>query len=256
MLLPEVEGVRYVVVWQRQRAFDCEGWRNGLERADVQVVEMDGKGLCRSRNRAIDVAMSSLHNPLEDAVFVIADDDERLVPEVFERLRAVYERYPKMDAALMRLRSSVSGEYFKTYPPKAVMYGRHPRSYYACSWEMTFRARVWHTGLRFDERFGLGSERLCAGEEEVLLTDMLRKGLRVLVVPEDIGFTDPHTTGDKVLDATVLRSKGAVYGYQYGWLRACARSVREAVGIAFRHRANVCGVFGNIWQGVKYIREC
>ncbi len=264
VLLPETAGVQYVVSWQRTnlRNHETTQLRNCgeverllKERKDVVVTEMEGRGLCRNRNHAIESALTLLTDGLEDAIFVIADDDERLMPEAFERLRVVYERYPKMDGALMRVRSSVDGQYFKTYPETPVVYGRHPRSYYACSWEMTFRTRVWQAGLRFDERFGLGSEMLCAGEEDVLLTDMLRKGLCVLVVPEDIGFTDPMTTGERLLDAHVLRSKGAVYGYQHSYVRALLRGGREALSLGVRQHVNPLLLFREILSGINYIRS-
>lgn len=265
VLLPEEAGVRYVVSWQQTEA---ETSMNGRmqeamseaeaklrARHDIIVTTLKGRGLCRNRNHSIATALDDLDNPLEDAIFVIADDDEQIMPEAFERLRTTYGRYPKMDGALMRLRSSVNGQYFKSYPEKLVAYGQHPKSYYVCSWEMTFRARVWQTGIHFDERFGLGAEQLCAGEEEVLLTDMLRKGLRVLIVPEDIGYTDPVTTGDKVLDAKVLRSKGAVYGYQLSYVRALLRGLREALSLGMKKHRNPLPLFREIMGGIKYIRS-
>ena len=90
VMLPEEEEVKYVVVWQR--SFKVEMLKHSEEdglnfetlkdsfvaqRGDVVVEPMEGKGLCRSRNRGIEVAMSLLSDRLEDAVFVIADDDER-----------------------------------------------------------------------------------------------------------------------------------------------------------------------------------
>ena len=261
VLLSEETGVRYVVSWQQTkdeasmivRAQEAAAALRA--RTDVRVTTLEGRGLCRNRNHAIATALDSMDDPLEDAIFVIADDDERLMPEAFERLRDVYGRYPKMDGALMRLLSSVDGQYFKAYPDTEVVYGRHLRSYYVCSWEMTFRARVWQTGLRFDERFGLGSERLCAGEEEVLLTDMQRKGLRVLIVPKDIGYTHPQTTGDKVLDAKVLQSKGAVYGYQHSYVRALLRGVREALSLGVKNHKNPLPLLNEIRRGINYIRS-
>jgi hypothetical protein len=217
---------------------------------------MEGRGLCRNRNHAIETALTWLDHPLEDAIFIIADDDEQLIPEAFDHLRDIYKRYPKMDGALMRLRSSADGQYFKTYPPSLIAYGRHPRSYYPCSWEMTFRTRVWQMGLRFDERFGLGSELLCAGEEDVLLTDITRKGLNILIVPEDIGYTNPVTTGSHLLNPKMLRSKGAVYGYQYYLITAWLRSLREALSLGWKRKVNPWPIFSNILFGVNYIRSC
>lgn len=254
MLLAEQEGIYYVVSWQRTKG---ESDKMILkERKDVKLVTMEGRGLCRNRNHAIEAALAWLDSPLEDAIFIIADDDERLMPEAFDRLRDIYMRYPKMDGALMRLRSSVDRHYFKPYPPTLIAYGRHPRSYYPCSWEMTFRTRVWQMGLRFNERFGLGSEVLCAGEEDVLLTDMKLKGLNILIVPEDLGYTDPMTTGSHVLNPKMLRSKGAVYGYQHTLFVAWLRSLREAMSLGWKQKVNPWPIFSNILFGVNYIRSC
>jgi hypothetical protein len=254
MLLPEQEGVYYVVSWQRTMG---KNEQTALkERKDVRLVTMEGRGLCRNRNHAIETALTWLDHPLEDAIFIIADDDEQLIPEAFDHLRDIYKRYPKMDGALVRLRSSADGQYFKTYPPSLIAYGRHPRSYYPCSWEMTFRTRIWQMGLRFDERFGLGSERLCAGEEDVLLTDITRKGLNILIVPEDIGYTNPVTTGSHLLNPKMLRSKGAVYGYQYSLITAWLRSLREALSLGWKRKVNPWPIFSNILFGVNYIRSC
>ena len=259
VLLPHEEGVHYVVVWQHspQHAASRLGIDEMKERVDVTLVEMEGVGLSRSRNKAMEVAVGLLSNPLEDAVMLVADDDERLLPDAFERIRSAYESRPKLDAALFRLRSSIDHTYFKAYPSEAVSYRRRPRYYYPCSCELTLRCRVWQTSVRFDERFGLGAAYLCAGEEDVLLTDIERRGLHVLIVPADIAETDPLTTGSRVLEARVLRSKGGVYAYQLSLPLAFLRSWREALSLAVRHRSNPWRLFREIWSGVKYIRyEC
>ena len=261
MLLPQHDDVHYVVVWQqtKQWTMDNGQWTmdNGQweERGDITLVEMEGVGLSRSRNRAIQVALDLLDDPLEDAVFLIADDDELFDPQAFDRILNTYHKYQKLDAALFRLRSSVDNAYFKVYPPALVNYNRRPRTYYPCSWEITLRSRVCQAGIRFNERFGLGSGALCAGEEDVLLTDISRRGFNILIVPEDLGSTNPVTTGDRVLDVKVLRSKGAVYGYQLSPFMAFIRSWREAVSLSVRHRVSLWNVFRNIWYGVKYIRS-
>lgn len=254
MLMPLQEDVHYVVVCQQKKTSDADHlqWTG---RNDVTFVEMDGIGLSRSRNRAIRVALELLDNPLDDAVFLIADDDEHFDPEAFGRIRDTYLKYPKLDAALFRMRSAVNNEYFKSYPSGLLNYNRRPRSYYPCSWELTLRSRILQAGIRFDERFGLGSATLCAGEEDVLLTDISRRGFNILIVPEDLGTTDPATTGDRVLDVKVLRSKGAVYGYQLTPFKAFVRSWREAISLSIRHRTSLWHVFRNIWYGVKYIRS-
>ena len=254
ILLALESGVRYVVSWQQTRGgLECPAV---LQRPDVVVKRMEGKGLSRNRNHAISAALELLPDSLEDAVFVIADDDERLYPEAFQRIRNLFTHYPKLDVALWQMSSIEDGHLQKRYPKHMIDYRHRERSYYPSSVEMTFRSRVPLMGIRFDERFGLGSERLCAGEEEVFLFDALKRGLRVFVNPQVLCSTSAQTTGKRVLDVKVLRSKGAVYGYGHSLLWAFLRSAREAAGLAWRHRCHVAPVFDNIWYGVKYIRQC
>ena len=266
MLQPESDGVRYVVCWQRTSSSGsgCQEIGDGEfddamrildARDDVVLVMIIGRGLCRSRNHAMRVAVGLQDNELEDAVFVIADDDERFRDDAFHVIRAAYERWPKLDIGLFRLRSSVDETYFKKYPGGLISWDYRPRYYYPCSLELTFRSRVYHAGLRFDERFGLGAEVLCAGEEEVFIIDARRKGLRVLIFPEDIAFTDPHTTGDNVLDSKVLRSKGAVYAYELGLFKAKLRALREAFGLSLRQRCWPRPILQELFYGIKYIRK-
>ena len=255
LLSPQAD-VAYVVSWQRTSDdAECDVAATLLrQRTDLTLSVILDRGLCRKRNNAIEVGLSLLGNPLEDAIFVIADDDERILPESFSRLRALYSKYPKLDGALLRVRSSDDGGYFKSYPKDMVSYARRPRYYYPCSVEMTFRTRVWQMGIRFDERFGLGSAALCSGEEDVLLHDAMHRGLNVLIVPDDLCETEPQTTGCRALDIKVLRSKGAVYGYELNAAAAFVRSVREAIGLSVRHKRSPWHIFRNIFYGVKYIR--
>lgn len=263
VLLPQEAEVRYVVSWQMTAHNDewrmtndewAEAEARLQERDDVTLTVMAGRGLCRNRNHALDVAVKEMGDKLEDAVFVIADDDEHIDTEAFARIRAAYTRWPKLDVGLFRVRSSEDDSYFKSYPKALMAWDRHPRSYYPCSLEMTFRSRVYHAGVRFDERFGLGSDQLCAGEEEVFICDARRKGLRVVIIPDDIASTDPVTTGDKVLDAKMLRSKGAVYAYSLGLMGAKLRALREAIGLAVRNRRHPWPILKELLWGIKYVR--
>lgn len=253
VLLPPEAGVRYVVSWQQTKV--CEACPEALQRDDVTITTLQGRGLSRNRNHAMQVAVSLFSDMMEDVVFVIADDDERLEATAFSKIRDLYARYPRLDGALWRMADLEDGHLLKEYPASVTDYRHCPRNCYPSSVEMTFRSRLYVMGLRFDERFGLGSERLAAGEEEVFLADALRRGLRIWMYPQVLCFTVAQTTGLRVLDVKVLRSKGAVYAYNHSILWAFFRSVREALSLAFRHRYPFSPIFRNIWYGVKYIRS-
>lgn len=252
MLLPPRPDVRYVVVWQCADEAP-EPQALGL-RTDVTLVRQEGKGLSRSRNCAIHTALGHLPDMLTDAVFLIADDDEAFLPDAFQQITDAFASHKKLDAALFRLRSSADGEYFKQYPQRPTPYPQRPRTYYPCSWEIAVRSRVCLAGIRFDERFGLGSDQLCAGEEDIFLTDIVGRGFKVMILPHDIATTNPVTTGTRVLDAKVLRSKGAVYAYQMPLWRAHLRCVREAASLAVHNHVSPLPILRQLWQGVNYIR--
>lgn len=260
VLRPTETGVLYVVSWQQSghRADDDGAYADVVDalcaREDVTLTRMEGRGLCRNRNHAMEVAMSQLDDELEEAVFILADDDERIADGAFDRVRGCYGRYPKLDVALWQM-TDCEAQTQKRYPSVMTDYRLSPRYYYPSSVEMTFRSRVFVMGLRFDERFGLGSPALSSGEEEVFLTDALRRGLRVYFVPGVLCSTPMSTTGSHVLDEKVLRSKGAVFGYQHTLFRAFFRTLREALSLGFRRRVNPFRIFSQIWSGVNYIRS-
>ena len=250
--------VHYVVVWQRtHQEMDAEVETQSADlsaRNDVTLVTLPGRGLSRSRNTAIKTVISSLKDPLDDAVCIIADDDVTYSCDAFGLVSSYYLQHPDVDIALMRMRSNIDKLYFKKYPDGDIDYRKRPRSYYVCSWEMTFRTRVWHAGIRFDERFGLGATKLCAGEEEIFMIDAIDRGLRARIVPIDLGTTRPMSTGLYLADTKVLRSRGAVYGYRYALPLAFLRSLKEAISLSIRMRTRFIPVFRKIWYGVRYIK--
>ena len=253
VLLPSEVGVRYVVSWQQTRTF--EDYPIELQREDVTLTTLAGHGLSRNRNQAMKVAVSLLDDKLKDTVFIIADDDERLSSDALKQVRQFYTEHPKIDVVLWQMVSIEDGQPMKPYPPQPTEYRCRPRSYYASSVEMTFRSRVFLSGVCYDERFGLGSNRLSAGEEAVFLEEAQQKGFRIWIYPHVLCRTRRATTGRNVLDVKALRSKGAVYGYNHSLVWAFFRSLREALTLAWRNRCAAIPLFNNIWYGVKYIRH-
>lgn len=249
--------VHYVVVWQHSHHAELDDIDvSDIEaRPDVTLVPLQGKGLSRSRNHAMQTAIGLLDDPLEEAIFVISDDDERFKSEAFGQIVGFYRDHPEVDVALMRMRSTQNRKYFKSYPDKLTDYRKRPRSYYPASLEMTLRTRVYHAGIRFDTRFGLGAEKLSCGEEDIFLADVIAKGLKVVIAPVDIGYTRPFTTGNRTTETKVLRSRGAVYGYTMSLPGAFLRSLREAVSLSIRLQTRFIPLFRKLWYGVKYVRS-
>ncbi|MBO4906102.1 MAG: hypothetical protein J5486_03570 [Bacteroidaceae bacterium] len=259
VLRQQAEAVYYVVSWQQTASPTDEAIQQAVieleKRDDLTLTIIQGRGLSRNRNHAISTAISLLPSPTADAIMVIADDDERICDGAFEAIRELYSRYERLDMALLRGYSIDDNHPIKPYPPQLISYRSRPRSYYPSSWEMTFRSRIWHCGIRFDERFGLGAEHLCAGEEDIFLEDMMRKGLNAFIAPIDLCQTNPQTTGTQQLNPKVLRSKGATYGYCLNLPLAWLRAAREALSLGVRNKVNPFKLFHHLLQGIIYIRQ-
>ncbi len=253
VLLPPQKGIHYVIVWQSTGLPKPEAeW---LHRQDVTLDIQSGSGLARSRNRALELAVAATADNLADGIIIFADDDERIAPAAIAALRTLYSAYPRLDIALCRARRLETDVYLKSYPKQRTNYVRRPRSYYISSVEVTMRLRVCHVNLRFDERFGLGSNELCAGEEEVFLHDATRRGLLAIIEPIDLCSTPQDTTGSNVLAPLSLRSKGAVYGRCMSFPIALLRCLREALGLAVRHRCRMWPLMRELLYGLNYIRR-
>ncbi|MBR1766936.1 MAG: hypothetical protein IJ745_07895, partial [Bacteroidales bacterium] len=114
---------------------------------------------------------------------------------------------------------------------------------YVCSVEMTFRRTV---KVRFNERFGLGSLTLCAGEEEVWMKDARETGCRIIYVAIPMVRTPAVTTGENFLENKKLQmTKWATFRYVYGTSNAMWRTVKEAGWWGRRWQARTWGGRGN-----------
>lgn len=228
-LLPARPDVRYLVSCQ-YLGEEPPAVSDGLQRPDVSVFFLAGRGLCRNRNHALQRATGD--------VVKICDDDENWLPEDFDVLLDTYRRHPDYDLVHFQARGID-----KVYPPR-----------YVSSWEITLR-RKRLGDVRFDERFGLGSPFLSAGEEDVFLCDARRAGLVIRYEPQTICRTQGPTTGCRYRDARVQRSKGAALCYTRGVWYARYRCLREALGWMVRKHINPVPMYRNMLWGIRYIRS-
>lgn len=248
VLLPPERGVDYVVSVQDTEADLAPAMPEALRRPDVTVSGLPGRGLSRNRNHALELARGEL--------LLVADDDERLLPDTLREVRRLMGEHSNVDIALFRF-SGPDGAWPKHYPAAPADYAEaERRGYYASSWEMALRRRVKDIGLRFNELFGLGSPALCAGEEAVLLADAMRLGLRIRLFPLKVGTTDLHTTGTRFLQSPqVQRTKGATFQYCYGTARALWLCLREAAHYALRGQASPWPILRHMFSGLSYARN-
>lgn len=229
-LLPMRSDVCYLVSWQHTSPVPPPVPEVLAERRDVRVVQLDGRGLCRNRNHALEHAAGD--------ILKICDDDETWTNEDFDNILDAFRSHPECNIIHFKARGLE-----KSYPP-----------HYVSSWEIVLRRD--HIGeLRFDERFGLGSPCLSAGEEDVFLSDARRLGLSIHYEPEFICQIQGPTTGNNITSPSLQRSKGAAFYRTGGLAYSLYKSVRESLGWTFRRHINPVPMFRNMLWGINYIRK-
>ncbi|MBQ7156400.1 MAG: glycosyltransferase [Bacteroidaceae bacterium] len=241
VLAPPTEGVHYVVSMQYTSPDSLNLIPDVLtSRADVTLTTIEGRGLSLNRNNALAHSTADIR--------VIADDDNRYTPDDFTSITNAYREHAEADIICFAA-ESYEGKPMKRYPSSVMSFQQAFRQgYYPTSMEMTMRRNV---KTLFDERFGLGSEHLCAGEEDVFMKDAQDQGYKAIFVPSVIVHSRFHTTGCDFLTSPLLqRTKGATFRHIFGTRNAVWRSIKEAAYHAVNNHANPFVILHNMIKGI------
>lgn len=209
MHLPRVDGVRYLVSWQmpgNESALDI-ALPDQLKRDDITICRTATSGLSNNRNNAFDHATAP--------VVLIADDDLRYTADGLEGVIAAFEADSDLDVAQFRFDGNDAS---KPYPDKAVDLARRlPKGLYVTSFELAMRRDTVLPQIRFDTRFGIGSDRWLHGEEHIFLLEARRRGLKCRYIPHTVATHTGPTTGQRSYDRAGLpAADGAVIAAEYG----------------------------------------
>jgi glycosyltransferase involved in cell wall biosynthesis len=174
ILQPELPNVKYIISHQ-YRNEKYKTIPGALNRKDVYVSHIPGKGLSRNRNNAIKLA--------DGDVAIIADDDVKYLSDSFQTIAEVFKNDPELGVACFKIKTPENEAPYKKYPSQSYRLKKrkhHPIS----SIEIAFRVkRIKEKDILFDERFGLGSPSVPAGEESVFIHDCIAKNLKVVYFP-------------------------------------------------------------------------
>ena len=244
--------VRYLVCWQQTNQVALNQQERVLpEREDVRIHSWNGCGLSANRNEALAQASGDF--------LLIADDDEILRADQLEGLTHLLTKHEQTtDIFLLRMQRS-DGSFPKPYPSTPFLYPHCPHGYFPSSWEILIRRTSLPRLPQFDVRFGLGSDRLACGEEEVFIHQAFANGAQIAFIPYTIVNIPGKTTGDLFLQsAAVRRSKGAVLTLLHGTLSAVLRCLKFALLIHRQHPECSWGkcyqYLRDMLEGVRYIR--
>jgi len=198
MLEPFNEAVEYKISHQyRNEKYKLTP--ENLIRKDVSISQIAGMGLSRNRNNALKMANGD--------IAVIADDDVKYLQNSFEIIMDTFIMDPKLDVTCFKIKTPENETPYKNYPTQSYRLKKrkhHPIS----SIEIAFRVKsIKEKNILFDERFGLGSSFLPAGEESVFINDCIAMGLKVVYFPYYIINHSLSSTVNKLSVVDPLRSK-------------------------------------------------
>ncbi len=233
MLLPPTDWIHYTVSHQTNGKH-IDPPKSLLKRSDVKILTIEGSGLCQNRNNALTHATGEL--------LIISDDDAVYNLEQLQQIRTVADQNPQADILTFMVATD-DGNLLHSYPTKSFVYPKRPKGFYYTSDEIMLRNGISYPP--FDIRFGLGSDRLHMGEEEVFIHDCYKHNLRIEFDPF-IQQTVSKTTTSSFYASTrsLQESKGAVLTLIHGIPMAFARIIytafkmRESIS-PFKHVINM-----------------
>jgi glycosyltransferase involved in cell wall biosynthesis len=167
----------------------------------VRMFSVIDRGLSKSRNFAIDNS--------EADICVLADDDLRYYDDYKINIIKGFEKYPDADIIAFEVPSTNEQR-----PTSKLKEGRvnFLSSMKISSYQITFKRKSFKKNdIRFNELFGAGS-RYSSGEENILLTKSIKKGLKVYFINTQIATVSHNeSTWFNGFDEKLFRTKGAMF---------------------------------------------
>ncbi|HEL1907889.1 TPA: glycosyltransferase family 2 protein [Streptococcus suis] len=166
------------------------------------IINSERLGLSASRNDAVDMA-----NELD--ICYIADDDMVFVDQYDSIVTKAYQEFPDADFIVFIVDFENNTGRKKVQPKGRIHYLAAMQT---SSVQISFKKSSFvKAGLRFDECFGIGAE-FGSGEENILLFDALRKGLKIYSYPVKVAeLIIRESQWDRSNTPENCRKRGAIY---------------------------------------------
>lgn len=213
--LPKTEGVEYLISWQNYS--ESPDIPESLHRPDIKVCICNSTGLSKNRNNALALCSATF--------CLIADDDLDFDSLGLLSIIDNFIKCPEIDIATYQY----TGDDNKRYPDKTFDLRHPPEGYFVSSIEIAFRRNpIIESGIKFDERFGIGAEFI-AGEENIWISKLLKSGLKGRFFPVNIANHAGMSSGVRAHnDPELICAKGACFAiiHPISWpLRMIAHSL-------------------------------
>ena len=200
VLLDPRDDIEYVISHQ----YTDETYREipaELNRRDVTISQIRGKGVAKSRNNALRLASGDIG--------LFADDDVTYRESYIDTVEKTFLSNPDMDIALFKIKTRPGEPEYKNYPDHPIELNKV--LFAPSSVEIGLRIdRIRESGISFDERFGAGCELLIGAEEKIFIEDCLRQDFKVLYIPEYVVEHPYHSSIKSV--SNFSKSKNWVIG--------------------------------------------
>jgi glycosyltransferase involved in cell wall biosynthesis len=205
-------GISYIIIHQYTTENPQEIPKT-LQREDVKIIQIQGRGLSLSRNEAIKVA--------DGDIAIIADDDVEYMEDSFDVVKTVFEENEHADIICFKIKTLAGEPEYKEYftAPTEIKskFPHHPSSI-----EIAFRIkRLKEKQINFDHRLGLGCCTVVqSGEEQAFLLDCLKNRLRIFYEPRYIVVHPYESTMKKFSKFHPVRNRlqGALHAKKHGLL--------------------------------------
>ena len=190
------------------------------------VAEVSGKGVTKSRNRAIELTKTDY--------LIFGDDDVEFHPEKLNEAIAIMEADPQLTLLLLAATDD-KGRSRKQYPKKRERLTKL-NSARAATYEMLIRApEVRRLRVKFDENFGAGAENYL-GDEFIFIADLIDKGAKCEFAPIYVASHPEESSGSRWGSDRDRQVRARIFTRVFGiW----APLVRLAFGL--RRRAELGG---------------
>lgn len=182
-----------------------------IERKDVIISQIQGKGVTKSRNNAILLAKGDIG--------LFSDDDVTYTNEYIDTVIDAFRNHADLDLALFKINTPEGFPEYKKYP-FSEMRLRRRLPFSVGTIEIAIRiSSIRKSGVLFDERFGAGQPLLIGSDESIFVTDCIKKGLNCWFFPKYI-VTHPFESTIKTIPKYDIRRTyvgGAGDARIYGW---------------------------------------
>ncbi|WP_146126745.1 glycosyltransferase [Nonlabens agnitus] len=167
----------------------------------IRVINDANYGLSRSRNIA-------LENATRKYVWIL-DDDVQILPTAMTHILQAIHKHPDTAALTFKMQLP-NGKPKRSYAAEEFEYRKTHLSHGPASIEIVLNVKRMQTsGVRFNQRFGLGAQ-FPLGEEQVLFTDLLHAGEQGRFIPEFIVQHDEVSSGIDPTSKKTIYARGAV----------------------------------------------